>query len=898
MKGDFTRVTFRPENHYSGVRLQQGRVQLDADWNEQVEIQAHLDRTTRSDMIGLCGAPEHDAGFQIAVRDGTALVASKGRYYVDGILCENDEDDVLLVDQEDLPGFTLPTTPGLYLAYLDSWQRHITACEAPAIREVALGGPDTATRTKTVWQVRLLRVGDADAAAHCSQFGPTWSPAEVSSSGELRARAVSEEPSDEPCIVPPGAGYRGLENQLYRVEIHDDSEVAGGPTFKWSRDNGSLVTRLERIDGDTLTVSDPGKDAVSRVAPGEWVELSDEGQVLRGEPGILLRLAAVEGHELTVEGWGGDGSPPTLGETTILVRRWDSPGALPLTTGDYLDIEDGVQVEFHDGDYRTGDYWLIPARTVLGDVLWPVEASGEPRFERRRGIDHHYCPLALVQLAGSTWTVRSDCRRLFPPVTELTGFFYLSGDGQEAMPGEALPRPLQVGVANGRWPVAGARVGFQIMVDGGNGTLEAGGLAGQRLIVATDPDGVAECRWRLDATTQNQRVEATLLIDTDSAVPLPMAPPSNGPGETVQLPIHFNANLSVASEVAYDSSECRHLAEAPTVQDAIDRLCGNIALRYLSGDGQEAWPGQPLEQPLQVVVANGQWPVEGAKVEFSIVIDDGGGGLRLDGRVRYVREVTAATGPDGVAQCFWRLDGRHSQQVEAVLLDDAGDRVQPPIRFTANPNVASQVFYDSSNCRALAEAKVETVQQAIDQLCQTGGTEPGIHITGVFANASGDEKPLGNDTRVPASWLAGGLRIECDAAIERNRALGNPAVLVTLYLPFPWNAADKQLWGNEVVAYQPLVLAPTTDTRENNILWKPSAQTIRWLQERLFQAIPVVPATLEVRGNFIWAEGAPEQYLDGDTFGLRGADGVVDLVLPSGDGRRGGDFRMWFWLRR
>ena len=38
--GDFTRTTFDPTHHYSGVRMQQGRVQLDADWNEQLDIAA------------------------------------------------------------------------------------------------------------------------------------------------------------------------------------------------------------------------------------------------------------------------------------------------------------------------------------------------------------------------------------------------------------------------------------------------------------------------------------------------------------------------------------------------------------------------------------------------------------------------------------------------------------------------------------------------------------------------------------------------------------------------------------------------------------------------------------------------------------------------------------------
>ena len=35
MPGDFSRDTFDSRNHFSGVLMQQGRVQLDADWNEQ-----------------------------------------------------------------------------------------------------------------------------------------------------------------------------------------------------------------------------------------------------------------------------------------------------------------------------------------------------------------------------------------------------------------------------------------------------------------------------------------------------------------------------------------------------------------------------------------------------------------------------------------------------------------------------------------------------------------------------------------------------------------------------------------------------------------------------------------------------------------------------------------------
>ena len=41
MKGDFTRNTFDPDKHFLRVLMQQGRVQLDSDWNEQAAILLH-----------------------------------------------------------------------------------------------------------------------------------------------------------------------------------------------------------------------------------------------------------------------------------------------------------------------------------------------------------------------------------------------------------------------------------------------------------------------------------------------------------------------------------------------------------------------------------------------------------------------------------------------------------------------------------------------------------------------------------------------------------------------------------------------------------------------------------------------------------------------------------------
>jgi len=57
MKGDFTRYTFDRTRHFSRVLMQQGRVQLDADWNEQAAILLHYLRALAADMIGPFGGP-------------------------------------------------------------------------------------------------------------------------------------------------------------------------------------------------------------------------------------------------------------------------------------------------------------------------------------------------------------------------------------------------------------------------------------------------------------------------------------------------------------------------------------------------------------------------------------------------------------------------------------------------------------------------------------------------------------------------------------------------------------------------------------------------------------------------------------------------------------------------
>lgn len=539
MKADLTRSTFRPEKHYSGVRMQQGRVQLDADWNEQADIETHRVETGAADLAG-SGAPLRTAGFLIAdsisslpaaqqalAKQYEPLAAgdfyiSAGRYYVDGVLCEC-ESPVPFSRQPDAFGVR-PEGKGTYLAYLDVWRRHITALDDPGILETALGGPDTATRVKTVWQVRLLALKDANSS--CGSVIPEWSLLTAQARGSLSARAKPSDGSGDACIIAPGAGYRRIENQLYRVEIHQGGAL-GAATFKWSRDNGSIVTAWLGKSGNDLTVAGTGKDRTLSFAAGDWVELTDDSRELDASPGTLVKLTRVASDTVEIDPQTATGSVDIADfPRNPKVRRWNTAGssaavpvAVPSGNDGYVELEDGVEVKFEAGDYRSGDYWTIPARTATGSIEWDFRAPRPPE-----GIFHGFVRLGILSFDGSRFTAIRDCRVLFPAVTDLTSLFYVGGEGQEGAPGQLLPAPLQVGAANGRWPLKGAAVRFS--VTGGSGKLQNGAAV---FDAATGGDGIASCTWSLDSATPLQQVTAVLL---------------DASGAVSHLPIRFSAAVS------------------------------------------------------------------------------------------------------------------------------------------------------------------------------------------------------------------------------------------------------------------------------------------------------------------------------------------------------------------
>jgi len=442
VSGDYTRFTFKPKKDYSAVVKQQGRVDLDADFNELIEIMDRRWRSETIDIIGCCTVPNStpDAFLVTPTALGDFDIGI-GRMYVDGIQVENhgllpdrylrrlgELEGTLPVLYSDQPYLPAPLPPHLAatsgttdLVYIDVWEREVNVLEDPSIREVALGGPDTTNRIQSVWQVRVLQdVGDHSCGDDIARWDQTVAP----SAGRLTTTAVAPPAADDPCIIAPSGGYRGLENRLYRVEIHSEGTIGGGAPakFKWSRNNASVASSVTAIPITTqITVQQIGRDRVLRFEIGNWIEITDDFREFQGLAGHMAQITAIdEANRILTFAPAIPGVfnfNPADPSRHTRVTRWDQTqnvdanGLLDVVAGP-IDIEDGIRVTFSldpaGGNFKIADYWCFAARTADGSV--EILQNAPPR-----GILHHFCRLAFIHWGNTVETATViDCRHHWP----------------------------------------------------------------------------------------------------------------------------------------------------------------------------------------------------------------------------------------------------------------------------------------------------------------------------------------------------------------------------------------------------------------------------------------------------------------------------------------------------
>ena len=497
----------------------------------------------------------------------------------------------------------------------------MTPLDDPCLREPALGQADTTGRLQTVWRVvgtlqtnvQSSSTGEPPGLSPCCQA--MYVPGGTGSTGTMSAQ-TTEAGADCGCQPVPAAGYQGIENQLYRVEIHQggDETIA---TFKWSRENGSVVSAVTGISGPNVTVNSLGPDANLGFQPRQWVELSDDNDLFGqtpNQPGSLYQIQSIQPADLSMTLSGS--VTPVNPAQNARVRRWDQSGpsasatGIPLSAGSPIPLENGIEVCFSKGNYQSGDYWMIPARTATGAIEWPPCGSDGNAYQSPHSMRVGQAPLGCIH-----WTVPR-----FEP------------QDQTARAPDALRTSTIVETVG--WIKRGPVLG------GGHYTLDDCRLLFQPLTAKPRAIYVESVSWTNDdVTTLEELLVSGLTIDLSQA---PTSPISGANFivtlEAIEVP--FAREQAIATPFATTVGS----TEAPsTLLRAITILDSEINVNGQSLKWVLPWAGAPDLQQETVSYIN-----------QLLQVDDARGGLFARVRIKLLGEMIFATGDSG--SIF--LDGR------------------------------------------------------------------------------------------------------------------------------------------------------------------------------------------------------------------------------------------------
>ncbi|MBN1875053.1 MAG: hypothetical protein JXA33_12545 [Anaerolineae bacterium] len=457
---DISRAAFDPRKQYAGVRMQQGRVILDDDWNENESITNEDLRDSRVEIIGPAGS--QDLGFHISnpriTAQGIDFDIHPGTMYLGGLRLELHQPQTFRLQGDVLqspgPGGTSPGGDRTDLVVLITYQQPVSAVEDNELFEVALGGPDTTTRLRTMRRVMLwenVNGHDCETAwqATLKQLAGTLTDGnELASDANLTVTFATLGAPGDLCTSTAAGGYLGAENQAIRVQLVD------GTHFTWGFNNAAPLYRVQAAaDRRTLTMLTEPKDQAQWPLAKQIVEVLPWAAVLSNNEkvaemhGYLTRVDTSynpdtgdldTGGTLTLvdpiptdgfDDWTAraDAAQLGLGDTYYYLRVWDrgsdctSLPEIPFTPGIAVPLGNtGLEITFSGTQFRTADYWIIAARpeTPQRIVPWQLESGRPPH-----GLRMFATPLAVIQ-----WRVQDDklnadvqdCRPHFPPLTNIT----------------------------------------------------------------------------------------------------------------------------------------------------------------------------------------------------------------------------------------------------------------------------------------------------------------------------------------------------------------------------------------------------------------------------------------------------------------------------------------------
>jgi hypothetical protein len=475
MAADRARVSYDPSRKWRGLVAQQGRVTVEADWNEAAAIGAEGGRKLTLDVVGTVGTP--DGGYVVtAVPAGSPpasvpgsppasvagsppgsppasvpgdLAIGPGTLYLGGERLDLNAPVSYSVQPDWLdhstdPLWTPPAVPAsagpsYELVYLLASEQEVSAVEDPALADVALGGPDTMARQR----IRQRFVRRPSQSASCfgawtalvnslGGAGLRFDPASmmIESTTTLQVSFTSAGPAG-PCQPAATGGYLGAENQMIRVTV-TSMDASGVPTIAWGFDDASFLYRVRAASYDpgsgdtTLTLAGAPQDSYHFPAAGQAVELlRDAAQLtatdyIASPAGFVSTLTA--GYAPASMSLTMAGEPPgdylSAATPQLYLRVWQAttaaPAGQPTPLGDT-----GVAITLTPGagGFHAGDFWHFALRPIQPAIVYPtryLEAPQPPDGPRTWG-----CPLAVLAWTDGSATVTS-CVPLFSGLTSRT----------------------------------------------------------------------------------------------------------------------------------------------------------------------------------------------------------------------------------------------------------------------------------------------------------------------------------------------------------------------------------------------------------------------------------------------------------------------------------------------
>jgi hypothetical protein len=431
MGSDKARVSYNPSRQYRSVVMQQGRVTLEADWNEAQQITSEQTRLEALDFVGPTGTPDNgyaisliNSSFDFQIGPGIMYVGGMRASLPTGLNYSQQPQNDWMDAANDPAWVPVPNAAptGNEYVYLFLREQEISAIEDADLRDVALGGPDTAQRTRLVQHVvRLATTGNncptAFAAAQTTWAGEgfTLNPdSSVSSFAQLQVSFVPPSTPATPCDPTAKSGYLGADNQLIRVQVSDSK--ASPQCLLWGYNDASFLYGVTVTSATSVTLQSAPIDAEHIPQSGQVVEILmpaaqlANGQYAAAPSGQIFTLGASaydpDTQILTLpnsltDSLYGDGTSKNPSPPQLFLRVWQ--GSLPITPGTAQTLPNtGIQVTLTS----TNANHVFRA----GDAQNPQPPEGPREW---------ICPLAVL-LWTSTPPTAPSCRNPFDNLVELT----------------------------------------------------------------------------------------------------------------------------------------------------------------------------------------------------------------------------------------------------------------------------------------------------------------------------------------------------------------------------------------------------------------------------------------------------------------------------------------------